>query len=549
MKKLFLLFFVALVFLFPCFSSGSMEVELKDSADFSTITVQNYVDSLADLPVPQKEGYNFLYWSFTPDGEKRVTEKSVINSNITLYAIWERKEYWITVYGESRTENFKLKFEDKLEQLPTGYFEKEHYDIVGWTDYGSGEQYPLDSLVKSDLSIKPVYEKHKYAVKLIYDTGIDSLLVQYGESLSSIMYFPRIQDLGIADFHLSEEGEYDANNYADFFSLAGEVYDANSIVDRDLSLSVIPKQWFNVIFYNEGEVVRKERVFKDYFADGSPLGNKSFFVYFGGWQDNGSDAVIDFSKTPIETDTEVSAVWIVNYTRIILCVLPVVIFIPTWIIVSIHKKKKKKRLQVLEIENNKERALKETKELEEMINAKTARFVTLGRTVAGCSLEAKKYEMVKEMTKMADCIDSVERMQGKLDEIEQAYKSAVNSAGTSSFDSFFRNAREIRRQIKVLEEDLANTQRVVDEVENAIDRLRQKKEKNKEESELSIAYAVFGLDINKKPTMEEFKKKRNYLLSAIHPDKFTDPKRKEWANEETAKINHFAEIIEKDLKS
>ena len=527
-----------------------MEVELKDSADFSTISVQNYVDSSADLPIPEKEGFNFLYWSFTPDGEKQVTSSSSIKSNSTLYAIWERKQYWITVYGESGTEIYKLKYEDSLTQLPTGYFEKEHYDLVGWTDYGSGEEYPLDRIVRSDLSIIPEYEKHKYTVTLFYeDNGFsDSIPVEYGQSLSGIMFFPRIRDLGIADFLIPEEGEYDANTYADFFTPDGKEYDANSIVDRDLSLSVVPKQWFNVVFYSEGEVVREERVFQDSFADGSPLGNKNFFVYFGGWKDNGSDAVVDLSQTPVKTDLELSAVWIVNYRRIALCALPVVVFIATEIIVSVHRKKKKQKLLALENETNRERALKEAKELEDLIETENARIVTVGKTVNGCILDAKKYEMYKEMEKLSDCLVAVRRMEEKLRGINDSYSSAINSADGNSFELFFRNAKEIENRLSKLDKEVTEIQQVTEGIEKTIDNFRLQKEQIKRESDLSIAYALFGFDINKKPTMKEFKHARNYFRLSLHPDT-SSADREKWAKETLVNIEKYAELIEKDLES
>lgn len=53
-----------------------------------------------DLPVPQREGYDFIAWYYDDSYSKMVDKKVIPTENITLYAKWEIKKFTITFIAE-----------------------------------------------------------------------------------------------------------------------------------------------------------------------------------------------------------------------------------------------------------------------------------------------------------------------------------------------------------------------------------------------------------------------------------------------------------------
>lgn len=103
--------------------------------------------------VSNRYGYNFTTWSTAKKGGQNVTEDTIINSNITVYAQWVAKTYVLqfdptggqyTLNGEK-----KITFDAKYGTLPTAT--RNGYKFTGWfTQISGGELITANSIVKTE---------------------------------------------------------------------------------------------------------------------------------------------------------------------------------------------------------------------------------------------------------------------------------------------------------------------------------------------------------------------------------------------------------------
>lgn len=123
-------------------STNKMKLDNRDVVD---------VDS---LPVPEKEGYTFLYYSY--DG-KKVDRSTVFRSSfVTLIAVYEPNEY--TIRFEGSTKELKVRYDSSFPSLPSCLDDGSAVD--GW--YYKNEKisdssiysYPYDIILTPSVSLK-----------------------------------------------------------------------------------------------------------------------------------------------------------------------------------------------------------------------------------------------------------------------------------------------------------------------------------------------------------------------------------------------------------
>ena len=85
-----------------CNNEATLNVEVLESLDPVTITYNSNEGSscknltiykgqkVSDLCKPTKKGYTFTGWYTSSTGGEKISENSIINENITLYARWTK---------------------------------------------------------------------------------------------------------------------------------------------------------------------------------------------------------------------------------------------------------------------------------------------------------------------------------------------------------------------------------------------------------------------------------------------------------------------------
>ena len=108
-------------------------VTLKNGETETPITVEKGADFGANLPSnPSKTGYTFLGWY---NGEDKLTEKTVIDADITYTAKFEPNHYSIAFKangGSGSMETIEAVFDEQI-KLPKCTFTRDGYDFMGWS--------------------------------------------------------------------------------------------------------------------------------------------------------------------------------------------------------------------------------------------------------------------------------------------------------------------------------------------------------------------------------------------------------------------------------
>lgn len=135
---------------------------------------------LTDLPVPEKKGYQFRYWSLSADGERIDFDSYTLTGDASFYAVWmeeSAKEYKVvfkaSAFADMKdkelfiVEGGQVKKADAPKDL-----ERDGYKFEGWTDKAPKEgndwtidEYPAKSAPKTvKIPLKPKADTELYAV-------------------------------------------------------------------------------------------------------------------------------------------------------------------------------------------------------------------------------------------------------------------------------------------------------------------------------------------------------------------------------------------------
>ena len=128
-----------------------------------------------------KDGYTFIGWSTSRDGNVIYTDclRININADITLYAVWEVNEYQISFdtsdYEElSEPKPITIKYGEIITKLPD--LELASHRFIGWfindKQVVDGEYYLYDS----DITLKPKFEEIKDSFNIFFDTNGGTIL-------------------------------------------------------------------------------------------------------------------------------------------------------------------------------------------------------------------------------------------------------------------------------------------------------------------------------------------------------------------------------------
>lgn len=121
-----------------------------------------YWETLTDMPVPQKEGYEFLGWYKTPNAEGQKYEDGFINidtSDFTLYANWRAIPYAVLYDMDGGTNHAENPREYTVEQTVTLQAPtKTGYTFIGWELDGVMLDGNQISGKTGDLHLKAIWE-------------------------------------------------------------------------------------------------------------------------------------------------------------------------------------------------------------------------------------------------------------------------------------------------------------------------------------------------------------------------------------------------------
>jgi uncharacterized repeat protein (TIGR02543 family) len=144
--------------------------------------------TVADLPVPTREGYEFEAWRAEADGSV-FTVGTEVYSDVRLYASWRAVGYPVTFEtGESRVTLRALPPDFTIGELPPAPL-REGYEFAGWYDSPEGGE-ALDSStrVRGELRAYPRWKEKTVTIR--FDprggAGPDPIVVRQGASIGAL---------------------------------------------------------------------------------------------------------------------------------------------------------------------------------------------------------------------------------------------------------------------------------------------------------------------------------------------------------------------------
>ena len=137
-----------------------------------------------------REGYTFLGWSTSPDGEKVYSDKEYITttSDITLYAVWKPHTYYVffNANGGIGTMQSQIFTRDVEQNLAENQFTREDYKFIGWATNADGEKEYDDQQ-----SITVTSGMKLYAVWEPLPPPPYTITVEYGETYVNFGEWPQ----------------------------------------------------------------------------------------------------------------------------------------------------------------------------------------------------------------------------------------------------------------------------------------------------------------------------------------------------------------------
>lgn len=96
-------------------------------------------DKVGNLPTPTRSGYKFLGWYTSANGGTKVSESTVVNSDVTYYARWKQEVFKITFNangGKVSKSNCNIKINTAIGSLPVPT--RKGYHFKGWYSAKTG---------------------------------------------------------------------------------------------------------------------------------------------------------------------------------------------------------------------------------------------------------------------------------------------------------------------------------------------------------------------------------------------------------------------------
>ena len=247
------------IVLLPVWKQGKVVISF-DSQGGGSIEdiVVWYQEEFGNLPVPVRNGYDFLGWYTEIDGEKRVENNDIVtfNQNTTLYARWEKNTSMKITYdgngatgGETLWQSAKKGESITLRQngfTRIGYI-FERWECDGKT-YAPNEKIPFKD---GEFVMKAVWKGISYKINFISDRALDGTMLSqtftYGEKkkLSANAFLRKgYHFIGWAD----ADGRDDKIVYTD----EQEVENLTAVNGAEFNLRAVWKANTYKIFFKEG---------------------------------------------------------------------------------------------------------------------------------------------------------------------------------------------------------------------------------------------------------------------------------------------------------
>lgn len=163
-------------------------------------------DGFDALDVPTRVGYDFQGWYTSKNAGSPVESAG---SDQTLYAVWEKTQYTLTLDNNDGTDNsseIKVTLGDKVGDLPV--LTRDGYDFKGWntshTGTGSAVTYETVYDKTCDSTIYGVWERHAYKVSYNDGTDIVTRKIYKGDDLGELPT-PAREHKKLAGWYLDEK--------------------------------------------------------------------------------------------------------------------------------------------------------------------------------------------------------------------------------------------------------------------------------------------------------------------------------------------------------
>ena len=177
-------------------------------------SIKARLDSLTGNELPTRTGYKLIGWSTTRDKSDLITDNKMGANPITVYAIWEKEEYTITLNAnggkDGNTTSIKVPFDDKIidslnlltgDALPT----KEGHKLIGWATNqdGSGLITDANKMGTSPMTLYAVWKKVEYTINLDANGGTagtkSELELAFDEKIKDALDLLRADELPTRD--------------------------------------------------------------------------------------------------------------------------------------------------------------------------------------------------------------------------------------------------------------------------------------------------------------------------------------------------------------
>lgn len=130
-----------------------------------------------------RDGYIFKGWATTPDGKVEYYKTNtpiLITRDMTLYAVWEIKEYYVIFFANGGTGQMTSKHyqHDIPDSLPKNTFTRAGYTFIGWATSSDGQiAYSDEAIIsiKNNMSLYAIWEKDIYTVVFDANGGIGTM--------------------------------------------------------------------------------------------------------------------------------------------------------------------------------------------------------------------------------------------------------------------------------------------------------------------------------------------------------------------------------------
>jgi len=171
---------------YAVFKKYSFEVKfMVDGGEYEVKTVSH--GDFATLPeAPEKEGYDFLGWSESENGETVTIEEIEVTEAKTYYAVFKKQSYEVKFIVDGEEYDVKTVLYGEKITAPVSP-SKENHNFIGWSESENGEIVNIEAVTIAEAkTYYAVFQKYSFEVKFMVDGGEYKVeIVSYGEKVTA----------------------------------------------------------------------------------------------------------------------------------------------------------------------------------------------------------------------------------------------------------------------------------------------------------------------------------------------------------------------------